>query len=70
MSVIRIGILTASDRASAGVYEDISGQAIIDTLKDYLSSEWEPVYRVVPDDQDVVEAVLADISGFDSQATQ
>lgn len=62
MSVIRIGILTASDRASAGVYEDISGQAIIDTLKDYLSSEWEPVYRIVPDDQDVVEAAMIELA--------
>jgi molybdopterin adenylyltransferase len=62
MSVIKIGILTASDRASAGVYEDISGQAIIDTLKDYLSSEWEPVYRVVPDDQDVVEAAMIELA--------
>ena len=25
MSVIKIGVLTASDRASAGVYEDLSG---------------------------------------------
>ena len=51
MSEIKIGIVTASDRASAGVYEDISGQAIIDTLKEYLLSDWEPVYRIIPDDQ-------------------
>lgn len=62
MSVIRIGILTASDRASAGVYEDISGQAIIDTMKDYLQSEWEPVYRIVPDDQDGVEAAMIELA--------
>lgn len=58
MHTARIGILTASDRASAGVYEDISGPAIQQTLTDYLSSEWEPVYRVVADDQKVVEAAL------------
>ena len=40
----RIGIVTVSDRASAGVYEDLSGKAIIDTMTDYLISEWEPVY--------------------------
>ncbi|TNF36091.1 MAG: molybdopterin adenylyltransferase [Gammaproteobacteria bacterium] len=62
MSDIRIGILTASDRASAGVYEDISGKAIIDTLKEYLTSDWEPVYRIVPDDQDVVEAALIELA--------
>jgi len=58
MTKAKIGIVTVSDRASAGVYEDISGQAIIDTLNDYLTSEWEPVYQVIPDEQDVIEATL------------
>jgi molybdopterin adenylyltransferase len=62
MSDIKIGVVTASDRASAGVYEDISGQAILDTLKDYLSSAWEPVYRVIPDDQPVVESTLIELA--------
>lgn len=62
MSDIRIGILTVSDRASAGIYEDISGPAIQQTLTDYLSSKWTPVYRVVADDQDVVEAALIDLA--------
>ncbi|HEY9052757.1 MAG TPA: molybdopterin adenylyltransferase [Gammaproteobacteria bacterium] len=62
MSDIRIGILTASDRASAGVYEDLSGKAIIDTLKEYLTSKWEPVYRVIPDDQHVVEGALIELA--------
>ena len=39
----KIGILTVSDRASAGVYEDLSGKAIIETLSMYLSSEWESI---------------------------
>ena len=62
MSEIKIGIVTASDRASAGVYEDISGQAIIDTLKAYLSSDWQPVYRIIPDDQPVVERTLIELA--------
>jgi len=62
MSEIKIGILTASDRASAGVYEDLSGQAIIDTLNDYLSSQWAPVYKVIPDDQPVVEQALIEMA--------
>ncbi len=48
MTKARIGIVTVSDRASAGVYDDISGKAIIETLNDYLVSEWEPVYEVIP----------------------
>lgn len=66
MSVIRIGVVTASDRASAGVYEDISGQAIIDTLKEYLICDWEPVYKVIPDDQDGVEAALVELADRDA----
>ncbi|VAW53583.1 Molybdopterin adenylyltransferase [hydrothermal vent metagenome] len=62
MSNIKIGILTASDRASAGVYEDLSGPAIIDTLNDYLTCEWEQVYKVIPDDQPDVEAALIDMA--------
>ncbi|MBL4610729.1 molybdopterin adenylyltransferase [Halopseudomonas sp.] len=54
----RIGILTVSDRASAGTYEDISGKAIIDTLTVYLASDWEPVYRLVPDEAREIERML------------
>lgn len=54
----KIGIVTTSDRATAGIYEDLSGQAIIDTLKEYLSSPWEPVYEVIPDDQPTIEATM------------
>ncbi|MDJ1169412.1 molybdopterin adenylyltransferase [Roseofilum sp. BLCC_M154] len=54
----RIGILTASDRASAGVYEDLSGKAIIDRLTEYLTSPWEPVYEVIPDDYETIKTTL------------
>jgi molybdopterin adenylyltransferase len=56
--MIRIGIVTASDRASQGVYEDLSGKAIEDTLRAYLKSPWEPVYRLIPDERAVIEATL------------
>ncbi len=58
MSKAKIGIVTVSDRASQGVYEDLSGLAIIDTLNDYLTSEWEPVYQIIPDEQAQIEALL------------
>ncbi|MFV0481426.1 MAG: molybdopterin adenylyltransferase [Campylobacteraceae bacterium] len=56
--MIKIGILTLSDRASAGIYEDISGRAVIDTLKEYLKSEFTPVYKVIPDDEETIEQEL------------
>lgn len=57
----KIGILTLSDRASAGVYEDISGKAIMETLGEYLVSEWEHEYDVIPDDQAGIEAKLIEM---------
>ena len=58
----KIGIVTTSDRASAGVYEDLSGAAIIDALKAYLQSDWQPVYRLIPDDQTTIEDTLKDMA--------
>ncbi|MFM2090739.1 MAG: molybdenum cofactor biosynthesis protein MogA [Planctomycetota bacterium] len=54
----RIGILTISDRASQGVYEDRSGPAIRDTLRAYLTSPWSEDYRVIPDERPRIEATL------------
>ncbi len=59
---IKIGILTVSDRASAGVYEDLSGKAIIETLNAYLTSPWESVYRVIPDEQPLIEKALKEMA--------
>lgn len=56
----RIGILTVSDRASAGIYDDQSGPAIAATLDEVLISPWEKVVRVVPDGiESVRDAIVA-----------
>ena len=52
--LIKIGVINISDRASAGIYEDIPGKAVVETLKDYLLSDFETVYRVIPDEQDLI----------------
>ncbi|RVU37699.1 molybdopterin adenylyltransferase [Rheinheimera riviphila] len=61
-ALARIGIVTISDRASAGVYQDISGQAIIDTLNQYLSSPWQAEYRLIPDEQALIEQTLRELA--------
>jgi molybdopterin adenylyltransferase len=61
VEIAKIGIVTASDRASKGVYEDISGQAIIDTMNDYLTSPWDSVYRCIEDDQQTIEDTLKEL---------
>ena len=60
-NIAKIGVLTASDRASAGVYEDLSGKAIIDTLTSYLKSPFEVVYRCISDDRKTIESTLIDL---------
>src|SRR5215217_6506524 len=55
---MRIGILTVSDRASRGEYEDKGGPAIAEFLREALSCEWEPLPRVIPDEQDQIESTL------------
>ncbi|MBL8920244.1 MAG: molybdopterin adenylyltransferase [Myxococcaceae bacterium] len=57
----RIGIVTMSDRASAGVYEDLSGKAIEATLTEWLATSWEKVYRLIPDDRATIEQTLVDL---------
>lgn len=61
MSIVKIGIITISDRASAGIYEDISGKAIINTLNEYLISEWKEIYKIVPDEQEIIEKTIIDM---------
>ncbi|MEX2603836.1 MAG: molybdopterin adenylyltransferase [Gracilimonas sp.] len=58
VQTINIGILTSSDRASEGIYEDQSGPAIREVLNEYLISDWEAVYKLIPDDQDTIESTL------------
>jgi molybdopterin adenylyltransferase len=58
---IRIGIVTVSDRASRGQYEDKGGPAIKDCLAEILSCAWEPVARVIPDERPVIEQTLRDL---------
>src|SRR5205809_7989990 len=58
---IRVGILTISDRASQGVYQDLGGPAIRDCLTEILSCPWEAVPRLIPDEQPVIEATLKEL---------
>ena len=58
---IRVGIITVSDRASRGEYKDLGGPAIHDCLTEILSCSWEPVARVIPDEQPLIEATLREL---------
>ncbi|NJK60739.1 MAG: molybdopterin adenylyltransferase [Oscillatoriales cyanobacterium SM2_1_8] len=60
-ATIPIGIVTASDRARAGVYEDLSGPAIAAVLTSYLRTPWRPVYRLVADEQEAIAQALIEL---------
>lgn len=57
----RIGIVTVSDRASRGEYEDRGGPAIQDYLKEVLTSDWTPVARVIPDELSTITETLTEL---------
>lgn len=64
--MIKVGVINVSDRASQGIYEDIPGKAVVELLHEYLVSEFEVVYRVIPDEQNQLAQAMvqmADIEG-------
>lgn len=62
MSSIPIGVVTVSDRASRGVYEDKGGPGIIAALSDLLATPWHGVARVIPDETDEIARALVDLA--------
>lgn len=58
----RIGIVTVSDRASRGDYEDRGGPAIHEYLADVLSSPYQAVARVIADERPLIESTLRQLS--------
>jgi molybdopterin adenylyltransferase len=58
---IAIGIVSISDRASGGVYEDKGLPGLKEWLAAALSSPWTTVERLIPDDQPTIERTLVDL---------
>jgi molybdopterin adenylyltransferase len=61
-TLIKVGIINVSDRASQGIYEDIPGKAIVSTLTEYLKSDWTKEYAVIPDEQKLIEETLIEMA--------
>ena len=58
---IRIGLVSISDRASEGTYEDQGIPALKDWLGKALSSPWTAEARLIPDDRATIERTLVDL---------
>lgn len=65
---VRIGIVTVSDRASRGEYQDLGGPAIHQYFQEVLDCAWQPVARVIPDEQPLIEATLRDLCDVEACA--
>jgi molybdopterin adenylyltransferase len=61
-SLVPIGVVTISDRASKGVYEDKSGPGIVAALQELLVTPWQPVARLVPDERSQIETALIELA--------
>jgi len=59
--MVRIGIVTVSDRAHRGEYEDFSGPQAVAFLEGCLASQWQPITRIVPDEAEAIKETLIDL---------
>ena len=56
-----IGLVSISDRASSGVYEDKGIPALQDWFAATLASPWRMETRLIPDEQSVIEQTLIEL---------
>jgi len=57
-----IGLVSVSDRASAGVYRDEGIPALQEWFERALASPWRVETRLIPDERSVIESTLADLA--------
>ena len=56
-----IGLVSISDRAAQGVYEDLGIPALKDWFTQALASKWRMVTRLIPDERPLIEATLIEL---------
>ena len=59
---IKIGLVSISDRASKGVYQDQGIPALQEWFQQALATPWRVITRLIPDEQPVIEATLKELS--------
>ena len=53
---LRIGLVSISDRATQGVYQDQGIPALEDWLQRSLATQWSAQTRLIPDERHTIEA--------------
>ncbi len=65
-NLLKVGVVTVSDRAHQGVYEDQGGPAVVAWLKSAITTPLETVSHIVPDEQQQIEEVLLRLANQES----
>ena len=61
MNILRIGLVSISDRASSGVYQDKGIPALAGWLERTLTTPFQIETRLIPDEQSVIEQTLCEL---------
>ncbi len=61
MNALRIGLVSISDRASSGVYQDKGIPALQEWLEQALTTEFTLETRLIPDEQVMIEQTLCEL---------
>ena len=59
---VKIGLVSISDRASKGVYQDQGIPALQEWFQQALATPFTVVTRLIPDEQPVIEATLKELA--------
>jgi len=62
----KIGLVSISDRASQGVYQDLGLPGLRNWLETAITSDWEPIERLIPDEKAEISKTL--VSLIDDEA--
>ncbi|RFC33375.1 MAG: molybdopterin adenylyltransferase [Candidatus Nitrotoga sp. SPKER] len=61
-NTLKIGLISISDRASSGVYQDAGLPALHEWFTQTLTSPWQSITRLIPDEQPMIEAILIELA--------
>ncbi len=61
MDTLRIGLVSISDRASSGVYQDKGIPALTDWLESALTTSFKLETRLIPDEKPLIEQALCEL---------
>ena len=61
MDILRIGLVSVSDRASGGVYQDKGIPALEEWLSGALATPFKLETRLIPDEQTQIEQTLCEL---------